>query len=65
MADQTNDATPEDVVEHFQKSLPASSCTKKCHDKYLRDLANCKGDRDCIARATGHYVICVLSCRGK
>jgi hypothetical protein len=65
MADQQNDVTPEDVIEHFRQSEPASTCPKKCHENYLRDLANCKGNRDCINRATGAYVICVLSCRGK
>ncbi len=63
MAD--TEATAEDVVELVRKAVPQSACADKCHKQYLRDLAKCKGDRDCVAKATGHYVLCVLSCRGK
>lgn len=65
MADAKKEIGPEDVMEHFEKFLPNSACTKKCREKLLADLKSCKGDTDCIVRATGQYAICVLSCPKK
>lgn len=38
-------------------------CKERCKKRYERDLERCGTDRDCIHRATGKYVLCVLSCK--
>lgn len=65
MADQKKQMGPEDVIAHLEGTFPSSECTDRCREKYLKDVEACNGDRDCIARATGRYVICVLSCPRK
>lgn len=55
----------EDLIKRVKRWSLNSSCVDKCKAQYERDLKRCNGDRDCIVKATGKYVICVLSCAKK
>ena len=58
----SNSAGPEDVIL-LLASGQASDCESRCKAQYHEDLKKCNDDLDCIQRATGRYVLCVLSCR--
>src|SRR5258705_9624204 len=50
------------LIKRVKRWRLNSSCADRCKAQYERELKRCNGDRDCITKATGKYVICVLSC---